>query len=394
VRPDVGFIIPWLVVLAAYLPLETSITPPINPGVALMLGFNLLSAPLICRWTEARISRRMGKERVQRICLSKATAEFFFRFLCGSLCIWAAAFLLSVVYSGGLPIIWALTGDSRTYADFGIPSVGGLTIMLRSFSASFSIFMFHATRRKIYLFFWFVLLVFCVAEVSRSAVFVLMAQSVAAFMLLQRIGLRQALWGVVAMLFLAGAFVVLGSLRDIKMNASDFQIDALGGVPVGIYWAWSYLVSPLGNVNYAASLGIQPVFWPANTLGAIVPSFIGVPLGLRATEYPIPLITSSLNATSMYAPLMADFGLLGAAMLMSALQIFASYAYGMARRGDLLYVIFYPALFGCLALSIFYNYIGSLQVLLIPAMVVWLRRFYRRRAVPAPPMGAPGAPTG
>jgi hypothetical protein len=196
------------------------------------------------------------------------------------------------------------------------------------------------------------------------------------------------------MLFLAGAFVVLGSLRDIKMNASDFQIDALGGVPVGIYWAWSYLVSPLGNVNYAASLGIQPVFWPANTLGAIVPSFIGVPLGLRATEYPIPLITSSLNATSMYAPLMADFGLLGAAMLMSALQIFASYAYGMARRGDLLYVIFYPALFGCLALSIFYNYIGSLQVLLIPAMVVWLRRFYRRRAVPAPPMGAPGAPTG
>jgi hypothetical protein len=83
----------------------------------------------------------------------------------------------------------------------------------------------------------------------------------------------------------------------------------------------------------------------------------------------------------MYAPLIADFGFLGAGMFMTAFLVFASYAYVMARRGRVLYVLFYPALFGSLVLSIFFIYAVSLPVLLVPAVFFWMRRFIRRRLI-------------
>jgi len=73
---------------------------------------------------------------------------------------------------------------------------------------------------------------------------------------------------------------------------------------------------------------------------------------------------------------------------MAMFQAIASYAYVMARRGSFLFIIVYPALFGCLVLSIFFIYAGSLQIILVPAMALWARRFYRRRR-PAAAIGVP-----
>jgi oligosaccharide repeat unit polymerase len=298
---------------------------------------------------------------------------------------------VSVVYSGGVPIVWSMTGSAKSYSDFGIPTVGGLSVLLRSVCATLCIVLFLATGRKLYLLYWLVLFLDCVSEVSRSALFMFSCQSLAAFLLLQKVKLRHLLLSLVVLTGLLGMFIFLGSLRGIQMNASDFQVAAFGNLPEGVYWAWAYVVSPLGNVNYATTLGITPLYFPANTFGALLPSVIGSAVGLRVTHYPIQLASDSLNATSMYAPLIADFGVFGATFLMAMFQAIASYAYVMARRGSFLFIVVYPALFGCLVLSIFFIYAGSLQIILVPAVALWARRFYRRHRAQAAGMALSGA---
>src|SRR5205085_10099212 len=46
--------------------------------------------------------------------------------------LWAVLFVYVVVRSGGVPLWWRLRGDPRSYADFGVSTVSGLTNMLRS----------------------------------------------------------------------------------------------------------------------------------------------------------------------------------------------------------------------------------------------------------------------
>lgn len=387
-RPDFAFCIPWLLVLAAYLPVTTPITPAINPAVAMMLAFNIVSAPFILYVIERSVKKHLKVAEIDRPVLDAPDIRILHRFLGAMMMIWGATFLASVVYSGGLPLVWSITGNDKSYSDFGIPTVGGLSVLLRSVCATLCIVLFLATRKKLYLLCWLILFLDCVSEVSRSALFMFSCQSLAAFLLLQKVKLRHLLLSLVVLAGLLGMFVFLGSLRGIQMDASDFQIAAFGSLPPGVYWAWAYLVSPLGNVSYATTLGITPLYFPANTFGALFPSVIGSAVGLRATHYPIQLVSDSLNATSMYAPLIADFGVSGATFLMAMFQAIASYAYVMARRGSFLFIIVYPALFGCLVLSIFFIYAGSLQIILVPAMALWARRFYRRRR-PAAAIGVP-----
>lgn len=378
-RPDVAFCVPWLIVLTCYLPLTTVLSPVFDTRIAWMLGFNMLSAPLILFMVNRAVSKRLGYEEIARPILDPVNAQLLHRFTTSLFLVWLTTFAASVVFSGGLPIIWSVTGDVRTYSDFGIPTVGGLSILLRSTTSCLVIFLFLATRKKVYLAMWAVMMADCVFELSRSALFMLACQSLCTFLLLQTVRLRQVLMAMVLLLILVGAFIGLGSLRGIEMSSSDFGIEQFGNVPLGFYWAWSYIVSPLGNINHAASLGITPSYLPLTTFVKIVPTAVLNLLGIYSMEFPIKLISPSLNATSMYGPLLADFGFAGAALFMAAFQTLCSYAYVMARRGSLMFIVFYPALFGSLVLSIFFIYATSLPIVLVPLLVVWLRRFVDRR---------------
>ncbi len=79
----------------------------------------------------------------------------------------------------------------------------------------------------------------------------------------------------------------------------------------------------------------------------------------------------------MYAPLCADFGFVGATLATSALQVYATFAFVWARRGSVLYICIYPALFASLVLSVFYIYVATLGVVLFPFVCAVLVRFVR-----------------
>lgn len=393
-RPDFAFAGVWLFVILAYLPFETALTPPFHPAVAAMLGFNILTAPVVYWLVKRAMARRYGEApAVTSPRLSPLDVQFLRRFLLIMCILWAALFLAATVYSGGLPLVWSLVGDDRSYGDFGIPTLGGLANMLRSFAAIACIVLLIVTRRLVYLIIWSALFISVLAEVSRSGVFVFVLQTTCVYVVLRPIRLRSLLLVLALGTTLIAAFVFLGQARKINMDMNQISgaEHYFGTFPVALYWIWAYMVSPLGNLNFAAGLGIEPIHLPYFTLQPIVPSVIRD--ALFPPSYPIALISNGLNATSMYAPLVADFGFVVATGLTTAFQAFASYSYLRAKRGDLFHLFLYPSLFTAIVLSIFYIYLLNLSILLFPLVCIWMQRYISRKSREAVVSCSPETPS-
>lgn len=394
-RPDLAFIAIWSLVLAAYLPITTSLNPDLQSKTIAMLAFNLASAPLAF-WAMKRITLERGRAGSSSRALGGLSVAFLGRFAGILIVLWAAIEIASILYSGGLPLVWSLTGDPRGYQYFGIPTITGLGNTLRSFAGMICIFLLLKTGRRVYFVVWAALLATIAAEITRSGVFVYIVESLAVFLVLRPLRLRALLILIGGALVMATLFVVLGQLRGIVMSAERFEGTAayFGETPAALFWLWAYLVTPLANVNLAAIMDSAPVHFPYWTLQPLVPGMVRS-LFFVPGATPITLVEESLTATSAYGPLVGDFGFLGAAILIAAFQVFAAYSYLRARYfQDLFHVFLYPALFMSIVLSIFSLFLLSLGTLAFPLICYWLRRYLnRKRSERFVPVALPGAST-
>jgi len=375
-RPDVIFCFVWLLVLAIYLPVPTLVTPPIAAELGFVLAFNILSAPLIYAVIRKRVENRLGpKSDVDGVHLDAASLDGIRRFLRVCLVVWTVIFVLNIVASGGLPIIWYLRGDNKEYLDYGIRTVGGLGDMFRCFGGVLCILLYFATGKRTYLWLWLAHFVPSILVMSRGNIAIFILQSMAAYLLMRRLNLRQILLGSGGLVAAASLFIIVGQLRGIQMNADDYAgvSNYLGGMPMGVYWAWVYIASPLGNVAYAVSLHLQHDYVPQYTLVYLLPSFMRQ--AVFSGQVYTPLTTEELNATSIYSPLYMDFGAGGAALFIAALMVLASYVHVMARRGNLFYLTLYPALYAALGLSFFHIFALTPGVIAVPFLCSWFRRY-------------------
>jgi hypothetical protein len=67
--------------------------------------------------------------------------------------VWSCISLFEIIYSGGLPLFWLLTGSSKTYFDFGIHSLHGFanSLLLSLGLCSFALFAITRSRRYLYI---------------------------------------------------------------------------------------------------------------------------------------------------------------------------------------------------------------------------------------------------
>src|SRR5438445_7209029 len=108
-RPDVIFCLVWSLVLAISVPVPTLVTPPIAAELGYVLIFNILSAPLIYAVIRKRVENKLGpKPDINGIHLDAASLDGIRRFLRVCMAVWIIVFILNIVVSGGLPIIWYL----------------------------------------------------------------------------------------------------------------------------------------------------------------------------------------------------------------------------------------------------------------------------------------------
>jgi oligosaccharide repeat unit polymerase len=289
---------------------------------------------------------------------------------------WVAISCIEIVASGGLPILWLLQGSSKTYFDFGIPTLHGFMNSLLLAIAVTSAALYGILRRKRHLLLPAFVILWSILAITRNMMIVILLEVSLLLLQLAKVRLQtvfRIFFGVIVLVF------VFGVIGDLRTGADSFRLLAQptknypDWLPSGVLWAYIYLVTPLNNLVYTAQ-GTQPLYnilFP-NTLSLLLPTVLrtivfGQDLSSLGNG---DLVTSAFNVSTAYAGPYQDFGFVGM-MLFSAFigVISISFWEQTSLRGLLIYTI----LAQCLILTVFYNHFLLLPII---TQVGWIAVFF------------------
>jgi oligosaccharide repeat unit polymerase len=258
--------------------------------------------------------------------------------------------ILDVFYSRGVPIIWALTGSSRSYVDFGVPTLHGIANSIVFFLASL-LTLLTILKVKNYKGILFALIVYQVLILSRGTIIVMTVQMLAVFLFISRMGFLKNIGIVVFLLVFVVAFGMLGDLRQ-GANPyygllTDEWKELFNSLPSGFLWAYIYVSSGLNNLNFNVGI-IEPSYIPVYTFAKLVPSIIYNFFSIEKVVDTFTFVNAGLNVSTIYSAFYSDFGILSFLLVM-VIQLVASNKYNLARKGNiyslLSYVVAYQAIF-------------------------------------------------
>jgi oligosaccharide repeat unit polymerase len=291
--------------------------------------------------------------------------------------VWVLVSLVEIYVSGGLPIFWLFTGNTKTYVDFGIPSLHGVMNALLTAIALCRFSLFLLTQKKRHLYIPIFALVWSVIAITRQLMLVSLIEFALIFLQIRPI--RKTTFVKIAVGFLA--FVLaFGFIGDLRQGSSDgFRAlaqpseDYPEWFPSGFLWAYIYIATPINNLMYTMQV-VRPVnnFLFPYTVSTLFPSVLrsaiyGEEIGEAASGQ---LVVSAFNVSTAYVGPYQDFGLAGMALL-SILSACITLLFWF--QNDLRSVLMFSVATQCLMLNLFYNQFFALPMIM---QIVWLFYFF------------------
>ena len=292
--------------------------------------------------------------------------------------LWIVCTIVEIVLSGGVPIVWLLQGSSKTYFDFGIPSVHGLlnSLLLAIGVCQFGLFALDGKKRHLWIPGWIVL--WSVVAVTRNMMIVSLIQSAVIWGVLRGVRKRSLFYGVIA---LVAVILLFGYIGDLRTGADAFRASAMPAadypdwLPSGVLWIYIYVTTPIGNlVNTVANVTPQYHLLFPNTAALLFPTVVrNLIYGEAALADALSgeIVTDAFNVSTAYVGPYQDYGRIGMACFSILLGLIASYNW---RKRAFQYALIYGVLGQCLILTIFFNHLLDLPVI---SQIGWLFIFFR-----------------
>lgn len=292
--------------------------------------------------------------------------------------VWIVVFLINIIFSGGLPIYWVVSGDSRSYADFGLPTLSGLANMIRAFILSICyVIYFHTesiNKSKFLKIGLFLLASAFILETGRGNGVVLLLHAVAYFAFLNRVtllGVAKLVPSVFILVLFLGYIQMFrygASIESLAVYGENSGFDSQDAISLLIIPTLLYVVTPI--INLDLNIIVSPLlnFEPYYSLQGLLPTVLRQELFSGEKDYGL-LISEGHNVSSFYIPFVRDFGVIGAFIVVTLIQFIVCYVYVKARRGSIFHFFIWPPLFMSIFLSFFALFFTSLTVLLYPVLV-------------------------
>lgn len=294
--------------------------------------------------------------------------EYRFLYRKGLLGIWIAVSLVEIAVSGGLPIIWVIIGNGRTYESFGIPSVHGFMNAIYLFLTFSAFIKLLSNRSRIALFEFLMLLSWSVIVVSRALMAIAILQVAVFFLLTSKVSLKVKFGAIlIGVVVFVAAFGFLGDIR-----AEEFSILVSTGLSYldprlsGLVWAYAYLASPVANLALNVSVNTAELkIVPVTFLLPLLPSFVQRALGYEVgfLGFSGYLAHDAFNVGTAFIQIFIDWGIVGTVLYAFILGIFGHAVWhGFVRSGraDII-SLFIP----CIVLTIFSNQFNQLPIILL-----------------------------
>lgn len=385
ISPAVAFLLVWMIPLGAPAFLQSTVIEPISDTTFWLVAGTIIAFFAFQGLARAKVGRPVPdlaarlREAIDVHQLERKTLSLFK--------LWCGVYAVNIVFSGGVPLYWVLTGDPRTYVDFGLPTLGGLGNMLRAFVLAccyLLYFQLGTDRPRTFLWMGIALLFSAFAiETGRGNGVVLLLHPVAYYFMFSRLRLSHALlWPVCLLAFgmFLGYLQALrqgGDLERLVVYAQNAGVEPGGLVSLLTLPTLLYIAVPI--VNTDLNVVFQPLlkFDPYYVFGGLVPTVFRDML-FEPRDYGT-LVNEANNASSFFIPLVRDFGAVGAFIIAAAIHAVIAYVYARAVRGSLVSLFTWPALFMAVTLSFFYLFYTALVVVLYPLLAVHVANAVKRR---------------
>ena len=177
--------------------------------------------------------------------------------------IWLVIELIEIIYSKGLPLVWKIVGSTKTYFDFGIPTIHGfanaygLVIITLFYYYYLSFYRKYNKRKNKCILYIIFMMLFYLSMITRQVII----SGIIQLLILQLFFVRTINYKKIAILGIVGVIVfgLIGNLRTgyegfnrvalMKSNISPFLI--------GISWVYMYLTMTVANINNVIFLNVK-----------------------------------------------------------------------------------------------------------------------------------------
>lgn len=392
-RPDIAFALVWIAVFLAYnFRLVGYFPDPHWKVVAMVSGSLAIGVASTFLWRRLLQPSFASYPKLP-------SSGIWRRVIFVSLAVWLIGFTAIIVYSGGMPIYWYSAGIPKTYVDYGIPTFSGAWNTFRVVLAIL-VALSLVTQPKFDAVIAAVLALLTatvIFEINRGGFILYSFNVLAACILIAPTLRRQIMWVVVVSVVTLGGIYGMGNIRATEPKAAtaiggafeqSVESEATGSGAViaksqdvletkraviaqsqALSWIYLYLTTSVANLHHAAAQELQPPPSPAfHTLYPMLPSVIR-PVMPEESRYPLPLLSAGYTMTTAYGPFVADFGFVGASIVMGLQLAIGTLVFLLARRA-LWALILMPMFFATTALSFFTNYFFTLLMPFHAALAV------------------------
>jgi len=251
-------------------------------------------------------------------------------------------FIIQIIYSNGLPLIWKLAGGSKTYFNFGITSLNGAWHGLIVCLGAYSLFYKKKDR--------FLYPIIGILILSRQVILSIIIEAMIFYLLdkSNKLNIKKIiiLCCIAVICFLG--FNFLGNIR----STGDANVESVFGakeeypnIPTSIKWVYSYMTFSISNFNNLVSMTNGAVNYGVSTLNDILPNVILNKININVNFNEDYLISPNFNVSTYLPSLYLDFGIVGIAIFNIIIAIAGTYLYNKNKsdnsvKNRLLYAVF------------------------------------------------------
>ena len=351
------FLIVWSITLFLMLLRLTDNIVPLNTEILSLIGINMGTSIIIyVSFYLIFLSFKQYSQEEKRRNLESSLPAAFLQKTMG---LWIIGSVVDIVYSNGVPILWALMGSDKNYTHFGIPSFHGIVNALYLFSITGIFIEYLVTKNKKKLVFVFLLACWPVVMLGRGILLTALIQMLGAYFILTNLNMKRIS---ILILFALISIVLFGIIGDIRDIPNQFQhllsgenISLFEKLPSGFLWAYIYVTTGINNV--AANIQtIQPLYEIHYSIINLLPSIVRTQIeGYMLNASLLDLVDPALNTSSFYSGYISDFGFWGGVVGCALLQLCATFFFFKAKAGIVPAIMAYAIFFQCLIFSIFYD---------------------------------------
>lgn len=247
-------------------------------------------------------------------------------------------FIIELIYSRGCPLLWKFTGDTRTYFDFGIPSLNGALYGLIICMGAYTIFTKSKDK--------YIYLLMAILMISRQIVISIIIEGLIFFVFNSKNKINYKKISILAATIFIG-FAIVGNFRS-GNNVMDEVFSPkrkYNKLPTSVKWTYSYMTFSISNFNNLVGMTEGGVNHGASTLSEFMPTVILNKVNIKQNFSNNYLINPSYNVSTYLPSIYLDFGIVGIAIFNMLIAALGYYLYKNATENKndknvLLYAVY------------------------------------------------------